>query len=274
VNRKKAASPASPKVYRSIREVSAELEVKPHVLRYWETQFPTLRPKKNRAGNRIYRPEEVVLLTRIKELLYAHRFTIEGARRTLLEEKKPRASSKAAAAKAVASVPAAPATAPVMDRAERDRLAAELAEAHAERERLLTELEGLRAAQVDGESHLAAARAETIAARAETSDARSELQSSQAALDQVRADLATAVDREKTRAAAMAVLRQELLLLTRNLRAESESASAPEPRVSVRAAEENGAAQAQAVEQVGQGEQVEQEEPAFPVGAVPISVGA
>jgi len=130
VNRKKAASPASLKAYRSIREVSAELEVKPHVLRYWETQFPSLRPKKNRAGNRIYRPEEVVLLTRIKELLYAHRFTIEGARRTLLEEKKPRASSKAAktaasaAAAATAAVAAtaaavvsAPAPAPVVDAA-------------------------------------------------------------------------------------------------------------------------------------------------------------
>src|SRR5262252_11018205 len=79
VNRKKAASSAAPKLYRSIREVSLELEVKPHVLRYWETQFPSLRPKKNRAGNRMYRPEEVKLLTRIKELLYAQRFTIEGA---------------------------------------------------------------------------------------------------------------------------------------------------------------------------------------------------
>ena len=88
MKRKKTASPASPKVYRSIREVSAELDVKPHVLRYWETQFPTLRPKKNRAGNRMYRPEEVRLLIRIKELLYDRRFTIAGARRTLLDERR------------------------------------------------------------------------------------------------------------------------------------------------------------------------------------------
>ena len=62
--------------------------VKPHVLRYWETQFSMLRPKKNRAGNRMYRPEEMKLLMRIKELLYDRRFTIAGARRTLLDERK------------------------------------------------------------------------------------------------------------------------------------------------------------------------------------------
>ena len=64
------------------------LRVKAHVLRYWETQFSMLRPKKNRAGNRMYRPEEVRLLIRIKELLYDRRFTIAGARRTLLDARK------------------------------------------------------------------------------------------------------------------------------------------------------------------------------------------
>src|SRR5689334_21255515 len=64
------------------------LRVKAHVLRYWETQFSMLRPKKNRAGNRMYRPEEVRLLLRIKELLYDRRYTIAGARRTLLDERK------------------------------------------------------------------------------------------------------------------------------------------------------------------------------------------
>ena len=76
------------KLYRSISEVSEMLDVKPHVLRYWETQFSMLRPKKNRAGNRMYRPDEVRLLLRIKELLYAKRFTIAGARRTLLDERR------------------------------------------------------------------------------------------------------------------------------------------------------------------------------------------
>ncbi|MCC6348164.1 MAG: MerR family transcriptional regulator [Candidatus Eisenbacteria bacterium] len=64
------------------------LDVKPHVLRYWETQFSMLRPKKNRAGNRMYRPDEVKLLLRIRELLYGKRFTIAGARRTLLAERR------------------------------------------------------------------------------------------------------------------------------------------------------------------------------------------
>ena len=76
------------KLYRSISEVSEMLGVKPHVLRYWETQFGMLRPKKNRAGNRMYRPEELRTLQRIKELLYERRFTIAGARRKLLDEQK------------------------------------------------------------------------------------------------------------------------------------------------------------------------------------------
>jgi len=85
--RKPVQDPES-KLYRSISEVSEMLAVKPHVLRYWETQFSMLRPKKNRAGNRMYRPEEVRLLLRIKELLYDRRYTIAGARRTLLDERK------------------------------------------------------------------------------------------------------------------------------------------------------------------------------------------
>ena len=85
--RKPAVLPDS-KLYRSISEVSDMLDVKPHVLRYWETQFSMLRPRKNRAGNRMYRPDEVRLLLRIKDLLYARRYTIEGARRTLLDERR------------------------------------------------------------------------------------------------------------------------------------------------------------------------------------------
>lgn len=76
------------KLYRSISEVSDLVGVKPHVLRYWETQFSMLRPKKNRAGNRMYRPEEIKLLLHIKELLYDRRFTIAGARRRLLDQRK------------------------------------------------------------------------------------------------------------------------------------------------------------------------------------------
>jgi DNA-binding transcriptional MerR regulator len=76
------------KLYRSISEVSDLVGVKPHVLRYWETQFSMLRPRKNRAGNRMYRPDELKVLMRIKELLYERRYTIAGARRTLQAERR------------------------------------------------------------------------------------------------------------------------------------------------------------------------------------------
>ena len=84
----KAETESESKLYRSISEVSEMVGVKPHVLRYWETQFSMLRPKKNRAGNRMYRPDEIKLLMQIKELLYQRRFTIAGARRRLLDQRK------------------------------------------------------------------------------------------------------------------------------------------------------------------------------------------
>lgn len=86
--RKSAVEQGPEKMYRSISEVSELLDVKPHVLRYWETQFSTLKPRKNRAGNRMYRPEEVKLLYTIKELLYGRRYTIAGAKKSLNTEKK------------------------------------------------------------------------------------------------------------------------------------------------------------------------------------------
>lgn len=84
----KAEALSDSKLYRPISEVSDLVGVKPHVLRYWETQFGMLRPRKNRAGNRMYRPDEVKLLLRIRELLYDRRFTIAGARRRLLDERR------------------------------------------------------------------------------------------------------------------------------------------------------------------------------------------
>jgi len=76
------------KIYYSISEVAELTDVKPHVLRYWESKFKMLKPKKNRAGNRMYRPKEIGLILRIKELLYEKKYTIAGARRTLLDERK------------------------------------------------------------------------------------------------------------------------------------------------------------------------------------------
>lgn len=73
------------KMYYSISEVSEMTGVKAHVLRYWETEFPTLRPKKNRAGNRNYRPKDIKAILVIRDLLYKEKFTISGARKKLQE---------------------------------------------------------------------------------------------------------------------------------------------------------------------------------------------
>jgi len=73
------------KLYYSIGEVSKITELKPYVLRYWETEFKELRPSKNNAGNRTYRQKDIDLILRIKDLLYNQKFTIEGARKRLTE---------------------------------------------------------------------------------------------------------------------------------------------------------------------------------------------
>lgn len=73
------------KMYYSISEVSELTGVKPHVLRYWETEFPSLKPKKNRAGNRNYRSKDIKSILVIRDLLYKEKFTINGARKKLQE---------------------------------------------------------------------------------------------------------------------------------------------------------------------------------------------
>jgi len=69
--------------FRTISEVSAALDVPPHVLRFWETKFTSLRPLKRSGGRRYYRPDDVAVLTRIRDLLYKDGFTIKGAQRFL-----------------------------------------------------------------------------------------------------------------------------------------------------------------------------------------------
>jgi DNA-binding transcriptional MerR regulator len=73
----------SARLYYSITEVAGMTGVPAHVLRYWETEFKALRPKKNRAGNRIYRSGDIKLILLIKKLLYEDGFTIAGAKRKL-----------------------------------------------------------------------------------------------------------------------------------------------------------------------------------------------
>jgi DNA-binding transcriptional MerR regulator len=77
--------PIARKVYYSIGEVCDLTGLKPHVLRYWETQFEVLNPTKNRAGNRVYRSKDIELVLLVKHLLYEKKFTIEGANKRLGE---------------------------------------------------------------------------------------------------------------------------------------------------------------------------------------------
>jgi DNA-binding transcriptional MerR regulator len=73
----------SPTAFRTISEVSAELDVPQHVLRFWETKFPHIRPLKRGGGRRYYRPDDVELLRRIQVLLYKEGYTIKGVQRLL-----------------------------------------------------------------------------------------------------------------------------------------------------------------------------------------------
>src|ERR1700675_2597978 len=78
------ASPEIPdKLYCRIGDVSRLAGIKPYVLRFWETEFPGLGPKKSGTGHRLYRRKDVELVLEIKRLLYDKRFTIEGARKAL-----------------------------------------------------------------------------------------------------------------------------------------------------------------------------------------------
>lgn len=72
----------------SIGEVCALTDLKPHVLRYWESQFRFLNPAKNRSGNRVYKAREVELIMLVKHLLYTEKFTIEGARQRIDQYRK------------------------------------------------------------------------------------------------------------------------------------------------------------------------------------------
>lgn len=78
--------PIPPKRYFTIGEVSELCAVRPHVLRYWEQEFSQLKPVKRRGNRRYYQHHEVMLIRRIRELLYEEGFTITGARNRLMHE--------------------------------------------------------------------------------------------------------------------------------------------------------------------------------------------
>jgi DNA-binding transcriptional MerR regulator len=86
------------KIYFRIGEVCDLIKVQPHVLRYWESEFPMLAPQKNRAGQRVYRRKDVEMVLRIHDLLYEEKFTIAGARKKLLDDMRRSASARSAQA--------------------------------------------------------------------------------------------------------------------------------------------------------------------------------
>jgi len=86
--RQNPAPPIPDKLFFKIGEVCEIVGVQAHVLRYWETEFPTLQPQKNRSGQRTYRRKDVEMALRIKELLYEEGFTIAGAKRKLAGESR------------------------------------------------------------------------------------------------------------------------------------------------------------------------------------------
>lgn len=74
------------KLYYTISEVVDMTGIPAHILRYWEQEFPTLRPRKNRAGNRTYKERDIALIRRIQQLVQIEKFTLAGARKRLSEQ--------------------------------------------------------------------------------------------------------------------------------------------------------------------------------------------
>ncbi|MCB2066728.1 MAG: MerR family transcriptional regulator [Erythrobacter sp.] len=98
----------APDAMRTIGEVSAAFDIKQHVLRYWEAQFPMLQPLKRSGGRRLYRPADVALVERIDQLVNQQGFTLKGARKALEAGDAVASVSAPAPVAAPASAPAAP----------------------------------------------------------------------------------------------------------------------------------------------------------------------
>ena len=120
-----------PQALRTIGEVSKALGIKPHVLRYWEEQFPTLKPTTRAGGRRYYRAEDIALVRRIDDLVNAQGYTLKGAKKALAKKVEPVGEAIAAPhpnaqpQQREVSAQAAPALVPQL-RAIRDRLAGAL----------------------------------------------------------------------------------------------------------------------------------------------------
>ncbi len=94
------------KLYYKIGEACRTLDIQPYVLRYWETEFPILRPSKSKSGQRVYTEKEIAVIRRIKELLYDEGYTIAGAKKRLENESSAEVNVGSQDAKADDSEPA------------------------------------------------------------------------------------------------------------------------------------------------------------------------
>jgi len=102
----------NPEAFRNISEVSTMLDIPTHVLRFWETRFNQLKPIKRNGGRRYYRPEDIILLKKIQDLLYQEGYTIKGAQQVLKGFAKPK--QDAAVAELSSSAPSsAPSSGPM-----------------------------------------------------------------------------------------------------------------------------------------------------------------
>jgi DNA-binding transcriptional MerR regulator len=119
----------APTAFRTISEVAEDLQIPQHVLRFWETKFPQLKPLKRGGGRRYYRPEDIALLRRIGDLLYTQGYTIKGVQRLLRDngaDPQDAPEAVAEAEEAEAAVPEAGQGALRRAIAELEELAAEL----------------------------------------------------------------------------------------------------------------------------------------------------
>jgi DNA-binding transcriptional MerR regulator len=123
--------------FRTISEVAEDLDVPSHVLRFWETKFTQIRPLKRGGGRRYYRPEDVELLRRIRQLLYRDGYTIKGVQRLLRDRSAEAAQASTSAPAPEPPPPAAPRPQPTPKAAMPPRDLAAVADELAELKRLL-----------------------------------------------------------------------------------------------------------------------------------------
>jgi DNA-binding transcriptional MerR regulator len=117
------------KLFFKIGEVCELIKVQPHVLRYWETEFPMLAPQKNRAGQRVYRRKDVEMVLRIRDLLYEEKFTIAGAKKKLADEMRSSTRTRPASKDSLVAEPESKAT-PLADPTPAAPIAEEMAAPH------------------------------------------------------------------------------------------------------------------------------------------------